>query len=331
MRILITGVAGLLGSNLARHFLDLGHDVIGIDNFSGGVRDFVDSRVQLFECDLLDTDAVDQAFRLLGHHGVVYHFAAYAAVGMSPFIRKFNYTNNLVATAQIINLCIKYHAQRLVFASSMDVYGSQPPPFTEELTPAPEDPYGIAKYACELDIKCAGEEYGLDWCIIRPHNVYGVNQNLWDPFRNVLGIWMWHILNKGHITVYGDGSQVRAFSYIDDMLDPLVQAGLSPDASKQIINLGGTEITTIDSAAQLIKDITQTDSPIVYLEPRREVHIAYPSYEKSQRLLGFRHTTNLRDGLTKMWDWARHQTPRPRLHYPCPLEIEDGLYSYWQR
>ena len=124
--------------------------------------------------------------------------AAYAAEGLNPFIRKFNYENNLLATANIINECINNNVKRLVFTSTMAVYGygDNNPPFGEEVVPAPIDPYGIAKYGCELDIQVAGDQHGLDWCIIRPHNVYGINQNLWDKYRNVLGIWMYQKINN---------------------------------------------------------------------------------------------------------------------------------------
>jgi UDP-glucose 4-epimerase len=328
MKILITGVAGLLGSNLATYILNKGHEVIGIDNLSGGQLDFVDPRVIFYQCDLCDTDTVSKAFAHFPQ--IVFHLAAYAAVSMSPFIRKFNYQNNIIATAQVINMCIYYDVGRLVFTSSMDVYGDNLTPFTEDQIPRPQDPYGIAKYACELDIESAGHDHGLDWCILRPHNVYGIQQNIWDRFRNVLGIWMWKILNDQPLTIYGDGLQVRAFSYIDDILEPMWQAGVNYEASKQIINLGGVEPISIEDAAQLVKEVTKTEQPIIYLEPRREVKVAYSSYDKSQTLLGFEHRMGLRSGVERMWEWARAQQPRPQTQYPCPLEIKEGLYSYWR-
>jgi UDP-glucose 4-epimerase len=210
--IVITGVAGLLGSRVAKWILENkpSYQVIGIDNLSGGYEDHIDTRVIFYKADL----AVDDLNRIFSSHEVefVYHFAAYAAEGLSPFIRKYNYTNNIVATANVVNACITHQVKRIVFTSSMAVYGAGEPPFNENDLPKPIDPYGIAKYACEMDVQVAGEQHGLDWCIIRPHNVYGTNQNIWDRYRNVLGIWLYQKLNNQPITIYGDGSQKRAFS-----------------------------------------------------------------------------------------------------------------------
>ena len=141
----------------------------------------------------------------------VFHFAAYAAEGLSPFIRTYNYDNNLKATAAIVNECIKHDVKRLVFTSTLAVYGyGYGGIFDEKQTPKPIDPYGVAKYACEMDIQIAGEQHGLDWCIIRPHNVYGIKQNIWDKYRNVLGIWMYQHLNGEPMTIFGDGEIGRA-------------------------------------------------------------------------------------------------------------------------
>ena len=137
----------------------------------------------------------------------VFHMAAYAAEGLSPFIRKYNYTNNLLATAEIVNNCIKYNTKRLVFTSTLAVYGNGKVPFDESALLMPIDPYGVAKYGCEMDIQIAGEQHGLDWCIIRPHNVYGIKQNIWDKYRNLLGIWMYQNLNDQPLTIFGDGEQ----------------------------------------------------------------------------------------------------------------------------
>jgi UDP-glucose 4-epimerase len=187
--VLITGVAGLLGSRLADWIVKNKPDVhiVGIDDLSGGYISNVNKFVQFNNLDLsTDTVAIDALFNT-HQFDVVYHFAAYAAEALSPFIRQYNYTNNLLATAGIVNNCIKYNVKRLVFTSSMGVYGfgAGEPPFHEGMARSPIDPYGIAKAACEQDIEVAGTQHGLDWCIIRPHNVYGANQNIWDSYRNV--------------------------------------------------------------------------------------------------------------------------------------------------
>ena len=245
--VLITGVAGLLGSRLSDWILEnTEYEVIGIDDLSGGFEENVDKRVKFYKTDI--NVGLESIFN---EHKpqYVFHFAAYAAEGLSPFIRKYNYTNNLLATAEILNNCIKYNVERIVFTSSLAVYGhGYGGIFDEGQKQNPIDPYGVAKYACEMDIQIAGEQHNLDWCIIRPHNVYGIKQNIWDKYRNVLGIWMYQHMKGMDLTIFGDGEQTRAFSFIDDSLKPLWNAAIKPAASKQIINLGGIEEVSIKEA-----------------------------------------------------------------------------------
>lgn len=329
--VLITGVAGLLGSRLADHLLENYPEckIIGIDNLSGGFRSNVDKRVIFYETDLVD-GTLDQIFSF-NKIDYVFHFAAYAAEGLSPFIRTYNYNNNVIATAKIVNQCIKNNVKRLVFTSSMAVYGhgwEGKRPFEESDTPKPIDPYGIAKYACEMDIEVAGEQHGLDWCIIRPHNVYGIKQNIWDKYRNVLGIWMYQSMTDQPMTIFGDGSQTRAFSYIDDCLEPFIRAAMLPEASKQIINLGGTQFYSINEANSILRNVVGYDK-VNYVEARHEVKDAYPTWAKSQEILGYEFKTDLQDGLEKMWAWAQTQPLRERFFWK-DYELDKGLYSYWQ-
>ena len=248
--VLITGVAGLLGARMADWIIENKpeYKVIGIDNLFGGYVENINENVKFYKRELA-TDSLDDIFTEYNIE-YVFHFAAYAAEGLSPFMRKFNWSNNTLSTANIINACIKYKVKRLVYTSSMSVYGpgNGADRFTEDLQPNPKDPYAISKYACEMDIQCAGEMHGLDWCIIRPHNVYGKKQNIWDKYRNVLGIWMYQKLNNKPLTIYGDGEQTRAFSYIDDCLEPMWKAAILPEASNEIINLGGIHGCSINNS-----------------------------------------------------------------------------------
>ena len=328
MKILITGVAGLLGSRLADWIIEnTDNEVIGVDDMSGGYEENVSDKVHLYKRDL-SIDNIDDLFEEW-KPDVVYHLAAYAAEGLSPFIRKFNYRNNLVSTANVINECIKHNVKRLVFTSSMAVYGHGKPPFHEDDLPCPIDPYGIAKYGAEMDIKIAGEQHGLDWCIIRPHNVYGVKQNVWDRYRNVLGIWMYQYMNGEDMTIFGDGEQTRAFSFIDDTLEPMYKAGIQDNCSEQIINLGGTKFYSIKEANNILKEVLGGGTT-VHLEPRHEVKDAHPTWEKSVKLLGFEDKTSLKDGLTQMWEWVQQQPQRDRFHWGN-YEIEKGIYNYWKK
>ena len=328
MRVLITGVAGFLGSRLADWIIE--HipnvEVIGIDNLSGGYKENIHDLVEFFPVDILD-DKIPEIFSTY-RPDYVFHFAAFAAEGLSPFVRSYNYRNNLEATSKIVTECIKNDVTRLIFSSTMGVYGDNPTPFYESDQPNPIDPYGIAKYACELDIKVAGEHHGLDWCIIRPHNVYGVKQNIWDRYRNVLGIWMYQHINGLPMTIYGDGEQTRAFSYIDDCLEPLWKSSQESSCSKQIINLGGTKHYSMNEANEIIREV-MGGGTLSYKEKRYEVKNAYSSYQKSIDLLGYNDKTPLIDGLSTMWDWVKTQPNRVSKgfdHY----ELDKGLYSFWR-
>ena len=328
MTVLINGVAGLLGSRMASWILDNipECEVFGIDDLSGGYIENIDTRVKFYKVDCAD-DEFEKIFGII-KPDYVYHFAAYAAEGLSSFIRKYNYKNNLLSTANIVNCCINNDVKRLIFTSSMAVYGKQTPPFDEILERKPIDPYGIAKAGCERDIEIAGEQHGLDWCIIRPHNVYGLNQNIWDKYRNVLGIWMYKHLNGLPLTIYGTGEQTRAFSYIDDCLLPLWKAAVSEKASKQIINLGGTKEYSINQAADILIDVMGGGQKI-YLEQRHEVLHAWSTWQKSIDVLDYCDTTSLHQGLTTMWGWAKTQPDRGQFKWKN-YEVEKGIYSYWK-
>lgn len=330
MKVLITGVAGLLGSRLASWILNTHPEcnVVGIDDLSGGYQDNIDSKVKFYKIDLKDSEL--KSIFEKEKPDYVFHFAAYAAEGLSPFIRTYNYQNNLVATANVVNECIRHDIKRLVFTSTMAVYGyGEGGIFHEDMKRNPIDPYGVAKAACERDIEIANEQHGLDYCIIRPHNVFGANQNIWDKYRNVLGIWMYYHMEGKPITIFGDGTQKRAFSYIDDSLEPLWNAAIKPKASKQIINLGGIHEYSINEAADILSEVLGGAKKI-YLEGRHEVHTAVPTYQKSIDILGFKHETNLKEGLTKMWEWAQQQPKRERFVWEN-YELEKGIYSFWKK
>lgn len=328
--ILITGVAGLLGARLADWIVENKPDytVVGIDNLEGGYIENVHESVLFRRVDCTDLTAMDSLFQEFKPE-YVFHFAAYAAEGLSPFIRCFNYTNNLLATANIVNNCIRHDIKRLVFTSTMAVYGHGNPPFDESHQPAPIDPYGVAKFACEQDIQIAGEQHGLDWCIIRPHNVYGIKQNIWDKYRNVLGIWMHQHLNNKPMTIYGDGNQTRAFSYIDDCLEPLWKSAVDERASKQIINLGGTIEYSINDANKILREVIG-GGEFIHMEPRHEVRAAHPTWKKSIELLDYSDSISLKDGLTEMWEWAKQQPNREQFIWDS-YELDKGIYSFWRK
>lgn len=329
-KILITGIAGLLGSRLADWIIDNTKcEVVGIDDLSGGYKEYVNKKAKFHKLNLNDLDSLKRIFND-EKIDIVYHFAAYAAEGLSPFIRKFNYENNLITSSNLITCSIENNIERFIFASSMAVYGNKyDPPFSENLKQSPNDPYGVAKYAVEMDLKIASEQHGLDFTIVRPHNFYGINQNIWDKYRNVLGIWMYQILNNKNPTIYGDGLQTRAFSYVDDAIVPLWNASQNEKCIGEIINLGGIKEYSIKDACDILINVTGLNIKPIYLEERHETKFAWSTWEKSVNLLNFKHNVDLNEGLIKMWDWAKKQPNRDQFIWP-KYELNKGLYEYWK-
>src|SRR5580700_9736327 len=219
--VLVTGAAGFIGSHVAAHLLKQGHAVVGLDDLSGGFEDHVPQGTHFVRGSITDEALINRLFAE-HHFEHVFHLAAYAAEGLSHFIKRFNYTNNLLGSVNLINASVNAGTVKcFVFTSSIAVYGRNQLPMSEEAVPQPEDPYGIAKYAVELDLKEAHEMFGLNHVIFRPHNVYGENQNLGDRYRNVIGIFMNQIMQGQPMTIFGDGLQTRAFTHIDDVA-PLI-------------------------------------------------------------------------------------------------------------
>lgn len=329
-KILITGVAGLLGSRLADWIIEnTDYEVVGIDDLSGGYSENINREVTFYEFDLSDLNSLEGVFKR-ENINIVYHFAAYAAEGLSPFIRKYNYENNLIASTNLITSSIQNDVKRFVFASSMSVYGNKyEPPFSEDLKQAPIDPYGVAKYAVEMDLRIAYEQHNLNYTIVRPHNFYGRNQNIWDKYRNVIGIWMYQILNNQRPTIFGDGEQVRAFSYVDDSVVPFWNASQNDNCVAEVINLGGSKEYSINEACETLIKVADTNLRPIYLEARHETKYAWSTWDKSERLLDFEHKIDLEEGISRMWDWAQKQPNRKRFHWP-KYELEKGIYEFWK-
>jgi UDP-glucose 4-epimerase len=259
---------------------------------------------------------------------VLVHFAAYAAEGLSPFIRNYNYRNNLVCSANLINECIT-HDTKVIFTSSMAVYGEQEPPFTEDKKPQPIDPYGIAKYAVECDLKLAQEQFGLRYNIVRPHNVLGIYQNIWDKYRNVIGIFIRKALNGEPILVYGDGEQTRAFSDIKYYMEPFDK--LLTDYDNEIFNIGADKYFSLNEVAETTQKIAKKygyEVPIEHGEPRHEVKHAYCDHTKAKTMLEFKDETKLEDLIESVFVWAMKQPNRKvkRMNY----EVTKDIYDYWK-
>jgi len=311
--VLVTGVAGFIGSHVADHCLSQGMCVVGLDDLSGGFVDNIPAGATFVRGSVTDAALVERLFQ---EHAFdyVYHLAAYAAEGLSHFIRRYNYQTNLLASVNLVNEAVKHDVRCFVFTSSIAVYGAGQTPMTENLTPKPEDPYGISKYAFELDLEAANTMFGLPFVVFRPHNVYGERQNIADRYRNVIGIFMNQVMQGRPMTVFGDGSQSRAFSHIDDVAPLIARAPLVSAAYNNVFNA--------------IADAFGVPCRINHLPARNEVLHAFSSHEKVQRVFGMHPQVELREGLDRMAAWARVRGPMPQVVFN-DIEVRKHLPPSW--
>jgi UDP-glucose 4-epimerase len=307
--VLVTGGAGFIGAHVSRALLSLGHEVVVLDDLSGGFKDNVDPKCNFVKGDVCDHKFLAKLFSKY-HFEYVFHLAAYAAEGLSHFIKRFNYTNNLIGSVNLLNESIKNDVKCFVFTSSIAVYGANQTPMREDMVPQPEDPYGIAKYAFEMELKASHAMFGLKHIVFRPHNVYGEFQNIGDIYRNVAGIFMNQLMQKKPMTIFGDGSQTRAFSYIGDVAPIIAKSISMPSAYNQVFNIGGENVYTVKHLAEVVAKAFGSKPDICYLEARHEVMHAFCSHDKVRKFFKINSSTSLEDGINKMAQWAKKVGPR---------------------
>lgn len=333
-RIIVTGGMGFMGSHLVDSLIDRGHEVLVIDNLSTGYRANRNPKALNKEFDLLDKETISLMVHAFKPQ-YVYHLAAWAHEGLSQFCPVKITENNYNATLNILLPSINVGVKRFIFTSSMSVYGEQEPPFSEDYTRSPHDIYAVAKTASEQAIELLSQVHGFDYTILRPHNVYGERQNISDPYRNVVGIFMRRILENKPLVIYGDGKQTRSFSYIQDVNLAIVRALIEPRASRQIINIGPTESYSINELAREVCAVAgKQNHPIEHIEDRPlEVKHAYCTNDKAQDILKYETTVHLREGLTRMFAWAKHLSQTTGIREPRYLDsleiLGEGTPKTW--
>jgi len=329
MTVLITGAAGFIGSHVVDHCLEHGLRVVATDDLSGGVRENVSDQAVWVQGDLRDPQFIDRLWREHGPFECVYHLAAYAAEGLSHFIRRYNYETNLVASVNLINAAVNHGTRTFVFTSSIAVYGRGQTPMNESLEPRPEDPYGISKYAVELDLRAAHELFGLDFIVFRPHNVYGDRQNISDPYRNVIGIFMNQVMTGQPMTIFGDGHQTRAFSHVDDVAPIIARSPLVPAARNQVFNVGADLPYSVLELAQTVAAAFDVPPLIQHLPARNEVVHAFADHEKVRRAFVSQPPVALPDGIRRMARWARKVGPQRPIRFD-QIEVPKNLPPSWR-
>jgi UDP-glucose 4-epimerase len=301
--MLVTGGAGFMGSHVSEHLLRAGHRTVVLDDLSGGFEENVPAGAIFVNGSILDHELVNRLFEKY-QFDCVYHLAAYAAEGLSHFIKRFNYSNNLIGSVNLINASVNHNVKTFVFTSSIAVYGAGQSPMTEDMIPVPEDSYGIAKLAVEQELRVSHEMFGLDYVIFRPHNVYGERQNIGDRYRNVVGIFMNQLLGDEPMTVFGDGTQQRAFTHIDDVAPIIAQSVLYAAAKNQVFNVGADVPHTVNKLAEIVSSAMGKPCRKVHLDPRNEVKIAFSDHGKAEQVFGKKEKTSLENGVQAMASWV---------------------------
>jgi UDP-glucose 4-epimerase len=327
-RALVTGVAGFIGSYVAQHCLEMGFNVVGVDDLSGGFIENVPKGVDFRKGSIVDPGFVQKLW-FDEDFDFVYHLAAYAAEGLSHYIRSFNYNNNLIGSINLINQSILHNVKCFVFTSSIAVYGVNQTPMIEDMVPKPEDPYGIAKYAVELDLAAAQHMFGLPYIIFRPHNVYGERQNIADKYRNVIGIFMNQVMKGQPMTIFGDGLQTRAFSHVNDVAPIIARAPLVSEAYQQVFNIGADQPYTIMELAGEVANAFGVESRVEHLLARKEVTHAFSSHEKVRRVFVSPQPTSLRDGIKQMVQWVKVRGAMVPLEFKSDIEVSINMPTSW--
>lgn len=320
----MTGVAGFLGSHVAHHFTSKGVTVKGIDNLTGGFVENVPNEVDFRAVDCLDRASYQD---MIGTSTLIFHCAASAHDGFSIWAPESIYRDTVSSTVSLMTAAAHRQAKRVVFCSSMARYGDGKSPFSEDSPTRPVTPYAAAKVAAEQVVRTIGQLHGIEWNIAVPHSIYGPHQNRTDPLRNVAAIMMNRMLQGKQPIIYGDGSQVRCFSYVDDVVSCLAQMGTDRALSGQVINVGPDRhpVTILELAHEIAHALNLPLEPIYHPARPFEVHHAACSADKARNLLGYVETVELPEGISRMAEWMSSVGPSD-FNYCREAEIEDTRF-----
>src|SRR6266478_2422836 len=324
---LVTGGAGFIGAHVVNELITAGHKVIVVDDLSGGFEDHIHKDAVFIRGSVYDDQFIARIFSE-NKFDYVFHLAAYAAEGLSHFIKRFNYTNNLLGSVNLINASVNHEVRCFTFTSSIAVYGTNQLPMREDLTPLPEDSYGIAKAAVELELKASHEMFGLDYVVFRPHNVYGERQNLGDKYRNVIGIFMNRLMQGESLPIFGDGEQRRAFTYIKDIAPAIAVSPLEPAARNQLFNIGSDQHYSVNELALEVIAAMDIAGRLEHREARNEVKLAFSDHSKFQRVFPHAPSTTLSQGLRHRARWAKASGIRQSREFDG-IEIHKNLPPAW--
>ena len=322
MHIFITGIAGFLGSNLAEYYLKKNFKVSGCDNLVGGSLDNIDqNKINFFKANCEDFEMMK---KITKNVDILCHAAAYAHEGLSSFSPVLISSNNVTGSVSVFTAAIVNKVKRIVYCSSMARYGNIKIPFKEEDEPKPVDPYGVSKVAAENILKILSKTHNIEYNIAVPHNIIGPKQKYDDPFRNVVSIMINLMLQKKSPIIYGDGTQKRTFSDIDDCIYCLDKLLTDPQIVSQTVNIGpDEEYISINQLYYLLSNKLKFNLEPKYLKDRpNEVKEANCSADKARKVLGYKTSVSLDESLNKIINYIKEKGPK-NFQYNYPLEINN--------
>lgn len=328
MKALVTGGAGFIGSHIAEYLINKGHQIVVLDDLSGGYLRNVPKQCLFVQGSITNYKLLKELFAK-EKFDYVFHLAAYAAESLSHFIRRFNYTQNLIGSVNLINLSILHNIKCFIFTSSIAVYGDLDTILEEGVSLHPIDPYGIAKFAVEMDLRAAFHNFGLNSIIFRPHNVYGERQNISDKYRNVIGIFINQMLSGNPMTIFGDGLQTRAFTYIRDIVPIVAESIFVPQAFNQAFNVGSDEVITINHISDIVSEKMGLPSSKIFLTERKETKQTNPKHERIKQYFEAGSKTSIHTGIQNMLDWINQENCLVEKPKTKRVEIPFGLPDGW--
>lgn len=296
-KIIVTGASGMVGTNLCKRLVELGHEVYG---FARTNRNQI-AGVSYRYFDLLDKETTKQFIEEI-KPDYIYHTAAQPAEARGQISPIDMTERNVNIFLHVLVPSINIKVKRFFYMSSVSIYGDAETPYTEDQIPQPKNIYGVNKQACEQILKILGRINNLEYTIFRPHNMYGEYQDMRNPYKNVVALFMRRAMEGGEVTIYGEGKMRRAFSYVGDVIDVLVDA-LKSDYINQTINVGSSLEYSIEQLLKKIEEISGKKITVINLPARPGEVYLFISNNRKMRLLYPYKETSLDEGLLRTWEW----------------------------
>jgi UDP-glucose 4-epimerase len=306
MKILVTGGAGFVGSNLCAALAARGEKVIALDNLSvadNNLSFLKERQVEFAKADIADYDAIEKHFAGVD---VVFHLAAMNRAQRSIENPRAANATNITGTLNVLEAMRAHNVPRLIFVSSSSVYAGREAALREDAPVAPPHPYGVGKLAGEHYVRVYGELFGLNWTTLRFFSVYGPHQLGHIDKAGVIAKFIHQAMNDKPLTIYGEGLSLRNFTYVDDVVRCLLLSLDTPGARGNVMNVANAREVSVNEIAEAVQKVTGKNVGVVHEpalkgDPPRNL----PDTSKAKMLLNYEATTSIEDGITKTVEWYK--------------------------